>query len=71
VSAAETGWRGIDTAPGGVLVETRIKFPGEPGRNVQPMKRSGRLWFLEDGIYVYYTPTQWRPLTGVGPRARP
>jgi hypothetical protein len=20
----------------------------------------GRLWFLPDGVYVYYTPTFWR-----------
>ncbi len=21
----------------------------------------GKLWFLSDGVYVYYTPSLWRP----------
>lgn len=29
------------------------------------LKRSGRLWFLEDGsLYVYFTPEWWRPVDG-------
>lgn len=32
-------------------------------RNEQPLKRQGRLWWLPDGsMYVYYTPTHWKPL---------
>lgn len=32
-------------------------------RNVQKLKRKGRLWFFPDGsMYVYYTPTHWRQL---------
>ncbi len=32
-------------------------------RNEQPLKREGNLWFMPDGsIYVYFTPTHWRPL---------
>lgn len=55
-------WQPIDTAPEGVVVETRLSdASGE--RNVQPLKRQGRLWFFADGsMYVYYTPTHWRPL---------
>ena len=42
------------------LVETKIDDElGE--RNVQNLRRSGRLWFLPDGeMYVYYSPTHWR-----------
>jgi hypothetical protein len=30
-------------------------------RNVQPLKRSGNLWFFPDGgMYVYYVPTHWK-----------
>ena len=44
-----------------IVVDTKIH--DESGvRNEQPLKRAGRLWFLEDGsMYVYYTPTHWRP----------
>ncbi len=31
-------------------------------RNVQLMFRRGRLWFIGE-MYVYYTPTHWKPLT--------
>lgn len=45
----------------GVVVMTKIDGDGNP-RNEQPLKLSGRLWFLPDGsMYVYYTPTHWRP----------
>jgi hypothetical protein len=54
-------WRSIDSAPEGTIVET--KMDDERGcRNEQPLRRSGRLWFFPDGsMYVYYTPTHWRP----------
>lgn len=32
-------------------------------RVVENLYRSGRLWFCADGsMYVYYTPTHWKPL---------
>lgn len=47
----------------GVVVDTRIS--DEHGvRNEQPLVRRGRLWFFADDpdpMYVYYTPTHWRP----------
>jgi hypothetical protein len=31
---------------------------------VQPLKRRGRLWFYaDDFMYVYYTPTMWKPIS--------
>jgi hypothetical protein len=48
--------------PDGELVLTKID-DANGVRNEQPLRRSGRLWFVEDGsIYVYYTPTHWKPL---------
>lgn len=44
--------------PDGVIVDTKID-DARGVRNEQPLKRSGSLWFLEDG-YVYYRPTHWR-----------
>lgn len=48
--------------PEGVTLETKIDdAKGE--RNVQRLKRMGRLWLdPKDGMYVYYTPTHWRTL---------
>lgn len=45
----------------GVTVDTKISNDaGE--RNEQPLKRSGNLWFFpDDSMYVYYTPTHWKP----------
>lgn len=55
-------WQPIDTAPEGVVVLTKIhgeKGPHNEGRLV----RQGKLWFLPDfSMYVYYTPTHWRPM---------
>jgi len=44
----------------GQLVETKID--DDAGiRNVQNLRRRGRLWFnADDVMYVYYTPTHWR-----------
>ncbi len=53
----------IDRMPAeGIVVDTKID--DEKGcRNEQRMKREGRLWWYADGsMYVYYTPTHWRPL---------
>lgn len=56
-------WQVIETAPEGRVVE--VKIDDEKGvRNVQPLIRKGRLWFLADmSMYVYFTPTHWRDLT--------
>lgn len=55
-------WQSIDTAPENVAVLTKIDdAKGE--RNEAPLIRRGRLWyFTDDSMYVYYTPTHWRPL---------
>jgi hypothetical protein len=48
--------------PEGVAVETKID-DAKGCRNVQPLIRSNRLWWVQDmSVYVYYTPTHWRPL---------
>lgn len=55
-------WQTIDTAPEGIEVDTKIDDKkGE--RNVQSMKRSGNMWFIDNGMYVYYRPTHWRTLS--------
>jgi hypothetical protein len=55
-------WLSIGSAPEDSVVETKIDDAGGE-RNVQPLKRRGRLWFVPDGTaYVYYAPTHWRPL---------
>lgn len=34
-----------------------------PGGDFRPLKFSSNLWWLPDGsMYVYFTPTHWRPL---------
>jgi hypothetical protein len=55
-------WQTIASAPEGREVWTKIHdATGE--RNVQKMKRDGRLWWINSGqpdaMYVYYTPTHW------------
>jgi hypothetical protein len=56
-------WRTIGSAPEGVLIETKID-DAEGVRNEQRLKRRGRLFWTEDGsMYVYYTPTHWRPVS--------
>lgn len=46
--------------PEETIVETKID-DGKGCRNVQKLKRRGRLWFFSDGsMHVYYTPTHWR-----------
>ena len=45
----------------GTVVETKVE-DSNGIRNEQPLKRSGNLWFFPDGsMYVYYTPTHWKP----------
>lgn len=58
-------WQPIETAPEGVLVLTVI-HDRLGVRNQQPLMRRGRLWFVASGeMYVYYTPTHWKPLQRV------
>ena len=53
-----TEWKDISYAPEGVLVWTAI-IDSKGTRNVQKMKKSKNLWFIENGMYVYYQPTHW------------
>ncbi|WP_395543412.1 hypothetical protein [Neotabrizicola sp. sgz301269] len=62
-------WQPIETAPEGVEVMTKIE--DEKGaRNEQSLVKVTRepgktrpLWFFPDlTVYVYYTPTHWKPL---------
>jgi hypothetical protein len=56
-------WKLIESAPDGVEVWTKID-DGEGIRNVQTLKRLGRLWYFPDGsMYVYYQPTHWMPVS--------
>lgn len=59
-----TDWIHCDQSlpPDGLLVDTKLD-DAQGCRNVQPLKRHGRLWFFDDeSMYVYYTPTHWRQL---------
>lgn len=49
-------------APNDVVVETKID--DKHGiRNQTPLKKQRNLWWFPDGsMYVYYTPTHWRPI---------
>lgn len=64
-------WKPItsDEPVKGVVVDTKIDDDNGP-RNEQPLSRggaNGRLWFFPDNsMYVYYTPTHWRPLATKG-----
>lgn len=52
-------WQPIETAPEGVIVNTKID-DGLGVRNVTKLKKQGILWLLPDGsMYVYYRPTHW------------
>lgn len=54
-------WHPISLAPDGEVVETKIDDDNGV-RNIPPLKRQGRLWWFPDmSMYVYYTPTHWRP----------
>lgn len=48
--------------PNGIIVDTKVDDL-EGIRNEQKLKRINSLWFHPDvKMYVYYTPTHWRPL---------
>ena len=67
-------WCPIETAPEGIMVMTRIDDAEDGVRNEQLLRRQGRLWYTgtgkqceacghtDEGMYVYYRPTHWRPL---------
>lgn len=56
-------WQPASTAPEGIEVETKIDPPGQHARNVQNLVYERNLWWFPDrSMYVYYTPTHWRPL---------
>lgn len=63
----------VDTADGGKWcvpegqeVMTKIDDAQGGPRNEQRMLRRGNLWFINVGepseMYVYYTPTHWKPI---------
>ena len=55
-------WQTIDTAPEGQKVETKIHDELGVRNQWTLVLRDGR-WFFPDGnMYVYYTPTHWRPV---------
>lgn len=61
-------WRTIDSCPEGVEVMTKIDDANGP-RNEQrlvkktrePGKTQPMFWTPDMSMYVYYTPTHWRP----------
>lgn len=60
---AEVSWGPSNTAPEGIPVWTMVSDHFGM-RNAAVLIRSGRLWFIPgEGVYVYYTPTHWAPLT--------
>jgi hypothetical protein len=54
-------------APEGIELMTKID-DGHGERNVARLTRRGNLWFTDpkDGVYVYYTPTHWKPTINDG-----
>jgi len=56
-------WQSTTNAPEGQSVMTRID-DGRGVRNEAVLIRQGNLWFSGE-MYMYYTPTHWRPLTQV------
>ena len=39
---------------------TKIDWMSQSGDYVEGGFKSGKLWFLPDGMYVYYTPICWK-----------
>ena len=59
-------WISVKTRlpPRDVYVETKVDDFRGP-RNVQEMRLAPNgLWFIRDGMYVYYQPTHWREKKG-------
>ena len=58
----DEAWRPIENAPENIVVQTKIDDTNGC-RNEQTLKRRGHLWWTPDGeMYVYYTPTHWKPV---------
>lgn len=57
-----SSWKRVEEfpPPSGVEVLARID-DGEKCRNQQVLMRSGAVWWANN-MYVYYTPTHWRPI---------
>jgi len=60
-SSWSNGWRDIATAPNDIFIETTTDPDNSDPYKVVELRKQGRLWFLRDGMYVYYEPTHWRP----------
>lgn len=56
-------WQAADSAPEGIVFRTKI-HDASGAYNFANLKRYGQHWLYPDGeMYVYYTPTHYRPLT--------
>lgn len=51
------GWQPLSEEP---PQDTLIDWMTSTGHIVYGGKKSGRLWFTPDGLYIYYEPTFWR-----------
>jgi len=59
-------WLPISQAPEGIRVMTRTSNTKDPSNVIeQPLTKRGRLWFADDGNYVYFEPNEWRHLAPV------
>jgi 3-methyladenine DNA glycosylase Mpg len=70
VNTSEHDWIPVakELPPEGVEVETKID-DDSGRRNQKTMTLKVRLWFIHGGaMYVYYTPTHWRPLPNIAAR---
>lgn len=56
-------WESVKESPPPENTVVETKIDDEDGaRNECRLKRRGRLWwFTDDSMYIYYTPTHWRP----------
>lgn len=52
--------RWYSTADALPLHDVLIDWMQSDGRIVTGGKKIGNLWFLPDGVYVYYVPKMWR-----------
>ena len=66
---SKLNWQPIATMPEGRELMTRIlDAAGE--RNVQPLIRRGRLYYIGSTMYVYYQPTHWAEQAKEGANGR-
>ncbi len=69
----EQAWKRVAEfqTPENVPVLTKID-DAQGCSNERVLVRRGRLYWTEDKVmYVYYTPTHWRPIADVPPTPRP